>query len=270
MKLRGKILLGVLTICLLFLMSCGNAGNKQEAPKEKQEAPKEEKMKIRVGVEADYPPYTFTDQSGKMTGYDVEVLEEIGKRKNFDVEFLVTPWDGMFLGLEAEKFDLLTDLSKSPEREQKYDFTDEYLVSGPQIIVKKGRTDIQKVDDFKGKKIMSSVGSEYNELLKKYNKDEQFKIVYYDGDVTVAFDEIVQGRADATINDRLTAGYFIKQKGDIIELVGDPIERSTAHMIVRKNDNKLKEAINEGLKEMKADGTLAKLSEKWFGADYTK
>ena len=186
------------------------------------------------------------------------------------MEFLVTPWDGMFLGLEAEKFDLLTDLSKSPEREQKYDFTDEYLVSGPQIIVKKGRTDIQKVDDFKGKKIMSSVGSEYNELLKKYNKDEQFKIVYYDGDVTVAFDEIVQGRADATINDRLTAGYFIKQKGDIIELVGDPIERSTAHMIVRKNDNKLKEAINEGLKEMKADGTLSKLSEKWFGADYTK
>ena len=84
MKLRGKILLGVLTICLLFLMSCGNAGNKQEAPKE-------EKMKVRVGVEADYPPYTFTDQSGKMTGYDVEVLEEIGKRKNFDVEFLVTP-----------------------------------------------------------------------------------------------------------------------------------------------------------------------------------
>ena len=247
MKLRGKILLGVLAICLLFLVSCGNSGSKQEAPKE-------EKMKVRVGVEADYPPYTFTDQSGKMTGYDVEVLEEIGKRKNFDVEFLVTPWDGMFLGLEAEK----------------YDFTDEYLVSGPQIIVKKGRTDIQKIDDFKGKKIMSSVGSEYNELLKKYNKDEQFKIVYYDGDVTVAFDEIVQGRADATINDRLTAGYFIKQKGDIIELVGDPIERSTAHMIVRKNDNKLKEAINEGLKEMKADGTLSKLSEKWFGADYTK
>ena len=172
--------------------------------------------------------------------------------------------------MESGKFDLLTNLSKTSEREQKYDFTDDYLISGAQIIVKKGRTDIKTLEDFKGKRIMTSVGSDYNKIMTEYDKDKKFKLQYYDGEVTVEFDEIAQGRADATINDRLTVGYFVKKRGDIVEAVGEVIEKSPAHMIVRKGENKLREEINEGIKEMKSDGTLAKLSKKWFGEDYTK
>ncbi len=267
-RFMGKNFLKLLTLLLLitFLISCGE--KKEETAYEK--SPAKQKMKIKVGVEGDYPPYTFTDEKGKMTGYDVEVMEEIAKRRNIDVEFVVTPWDGIFLALESGKFDLITNLSKTSEREEKYDFTDDYLISGAQIIVKKGRKDIQSMNDFKGKKIMTSVGSNYNQIMTDYDKNKEFKLTYYDGEVTVAFDEIAQGRADATINDRLTAGYFVKQKGDIIEVVGEVIDKSPSYMIVRKGDEKLKNEINEGLKEIKADGTLVKISEKWFGADYTK
>ena len=131
----GKNFLKLLTLLLLitFLISCGE--KKEETANEK--SPAKQKMKIKVGVEGDYPPYTFTDEKGKMTGYDVEVMEEIAKRRNIDVEFVVTPWDGIFLALESGKFDLITNLSKTSDREEKYDFTDDYLISGAQIIVKK-------------------------------------------------------------------------------------------------------------------------------------
>lgn len=261
-------LLSIMLLCIL-LINCGGKGEESTGVKNQKNS-NEEKIKIKVGVEGDYPPYTFTDENGKMTGYDIDVMEEIARRRNLDVEFIITPWDGIFLALESGKFDLLTNLSKTSEREQKYDFTDDYLISGAQIIVKKGRTDIKTLEDFKGKRIMTSVGSDYNKIMTEYDKDKKFKLRYYDGEVTVAFDEIARGRADATINDRLTVGYFVKKRGDIVEAVGEVIEKSPAHMIVRKGENKLREEINEGIKEMKSDGTLAKLSKKWFGEDYTK
>lgn len=88
---------------------------------------------------------------------------------------------------------------------------------------------------------MTSVGSDYNKIMTEYDKDKKFKLQYYDGEVTVAFDEIAQGRADAAINDRLTVGYFVKKRGDIVEAVGEVIENSAIIRIVRKGEDKLRE-----------------------------
>ena len=117
LKLTGILLIG------LFLISCGG---KQENGKS---GSSEGKQKVKVGTEGVYAPFTFTDGSGKLTGYDVEVVEEIGKRANLDIEFVPTPWDSMFLGLESKKFDFIAnEIAKNPEREKKYTFSDDYLV----------------------------------------------------------------------------------------------------------------------------------------------
>lgn len=107
LKITGILLLG------LILISCGG---KQENSKSGNG---EGKQKVKVGTEGVYAPFTFTDGSGKLTGYDVEVVEEIGKRANLDIEFVTTPWDSMFLGLESKKFDFIAnEIAKNPEREK--------------------------------------------------------------------------------------------------------------------------------------------------------
>ena len=105
-----KKILSLVSLILigLFLISCGSkkeeniSGNTSPATNSGAE-----KIKIKVGTEGAYAPFTFVDESGKLTGYDVEVVEEIAKRANLEVEFVPTPWDSMFLGLESKKFDFI-------------------------------------------------------------------------------------------------------------------------------------------------------------------
>ena len=242
LKLTGILLIG------LFLISCGG---KQENSKS---GSSEGKQKVKVGTEGVYAPFTFTDGSG-----------------NLDIEFVPTPWDSMFLGLESKKFDFIAnEIAKNPEREKKYTFSDDYLVSAAQIIVKKGRTDIKTLEDLKGKRVMTGVGSNYNKTLTDFDKNKEINYAYFDGNVSIALEEIAQGKADATLNDRLTVGYFTKQRGNLVEIVGEPVTKTPVYFTFRKDSEELKNKINKALAEMKADGTLAKISEKWFGGDYTK
>lgn len=270
-----KNILNLVAILLVgvFLISCG-AKKENESSKQGENVVKTEtteKIKVKVGTEGAYAPFTYVDENGKLTGFDVEVVEEIAKRANIEVEFVPTPWDSMFLGLESKKFDFIANqITKNPEREQKYDFSNDYLIAAAQIIVKKGRTDIKTLDDLKGKRVLSAVGSNYNKIITDFDKNGEINLGYFDGNVSIALEEISLGKADATINDRLTVGYFIKQKGDLVELVGEPIEKNPVYFTFRKDTPELKDKVNKALEEIKADGTLAKISEKWFSGDFTK
>jgi len=205
----------------------------------------------------------------------VEVVKEIAKCVNLDVRFLPTPWDSMFLGLETKKFDLIANqIAKNPERERKYLFSNDYLISGAQIIVKGDRAgSLAGLDDLKGLKVGTGVGSNYSKLLEDFNASHQpaIGIKYYDGNLTAVLQDIVAGRLDATVNDRLTVGYNVKQLRLDVKLIGKPIALVPSHFVVRKDaqGEELVKKLNQGLAALKQDGTLAKLSRKWFGADFT-
>lgn len=233
------------------------------------------KQVLTVGTEGTYAPFTFFDQHHVLTGYDVEVMKEIGKRAGFEVKFVPTPWDSMFLALESKKFDLIANqIAKNPEREKKYVFSGDYLISGAQIIVRGDRNDIAGIDDLKGKKVGTGVGSNYTKILEDYDKTHSPKIElkYYEGNLPVVLQDIVAGRLDATLNDRLTAGYNAKQLKLNVKVVGQPVELVPSHFVVRKDaaGEALVKKVDQALASMKKDGTLEKLSRTWFGADYTK
>jgi L-cystine transport system substrate-binding protein len=254
-----------LLAAVLTLASAGLAG--AAAPKQV----------LTVGTEGVYAPFTFTDEKGQLTGYDVEVVRELAKRAGLEVKFLPTPWDGMFLGLEAKKFDLIANqIAKNPEREKKYLFSDGYLVSGAQIIVRGDRAGAFKgLDSLAGLKVGTGVGSNYSKLLEEWNAKggkPPIDIKYYDGTLTTVLQDIAARRLDATVNDRLTAGYNVKQLKLDVKVVGEPIALVPSHFVVRKGPEgeALLKKLDEGLAQLKKDGTLAKLSQKWFGADYTK
>ena len=126
--------------------------------------------------------------------------------------------------------------------------------------------------DLEGKRVISAVGSNYSKTVEEYNKTAAKKINlnYFDGGITLTLVEIAQGKADATLSDRLVVSYYKKQQGDKVQLVGEPLSTTPTFFLFRKDSEELRNEVNKALAEMRADGTLAKISEKWFGGDYTK
>lgn len=231
------------------------------------------KQVVVIGTEGVYAPFTFVDEKGNLTGYDVEVVKEIAKRVDLEVRFLPTPWDSMFLGLETKKFgSIANQISKTPEREKKYIFSDSYLISGAQIIVRGDRDGIRHLEDLAGLKVGIGVGSNYSKILEDFNAKKQIDIKYYDGNLTTVLQDIVAGRIDATLNERLTVGYNVKKLGLNVKLVGEPIALVPSHFVFRKDKDGefLKSQFDRGLAELKKDGTLIRLSQEWFGADFTQ
>lgn len=226
---------------------------------------------INIGTEGVYAPFTFVDEKGKLTGYDVEVITEAAKRAGIKINFTPTPWDSMFLGLESKKYDIIANqIGKNPDREKKYLFSESYLISGAQLIVKDNNTKIKTLADLKGKKVGTGVGSNYNKILTDYDKNKEINLVYYDGDVTQVFQDISLGRLDATLNDRLTVGENVKKLGLKVKTVGKPINEVPSYFVFRKDSADLKAKIDKAILSMKKDGTLGKISKKWFNEDFTK
>ncbi|WP_239618079.1 amino acid ABC transporter substrate-binding protein [Cohnella mopanensis] len=223
--------------------------------------------KIKIGTEGTYAPFTYHDASGKLTGFDVEIAEEVSKRLGVEPEFLETPWDGLIAGLDAKRFDIVfNEVSITDERKEKYDFSDPYIVSKAVLLVHEDNTEITKLADLKGKKSAQSLTSN----LTKIAEENGAVIVGTDG-FNQAIDLLLTKRVDATINDGLSYLDLKKQKPDVkIKVVDETSEASHSAALIRKGNEELVKAVNEALAAMKSDGTYLKISEKYFGTDVSK
>ncbi|MFC0523554.1 transporter substrate-binding domain-containing protein [Pontibacillus salicampi] len=267
-----KKFLSIISFALLSLViaACGTSGEEDNTSAEGNtdqslyDQIKEEGV-IKVGTEGTYAPYTFHDDEDKLTGYDVEVAREVGKRLDLEVEFMETKWDSMFAGLNSERFDMIANqVGIKPEREKKYDFSTPYTVSTAVLVAKEGNDSINSFEDLQGATAAQSLTSNYKDIAKEYGAE----ITGVEG-FNPAMQLITSGRADATVNDRLSVLDFIQKKGDNaqVEIVDREEEASESALMFRKGNEELVEAVNGALKEMKEDGTLKQISEKWFGED---
>lgn len=270
---KNKIVLAltatILTLGLGLVGCSSNAGkntSSAEEPKNLLETIQAE-GKIRFGTEGTYAPFTFHDSTGKLTGYDVEIAEEIAKRLGVEPEFVETKWDGMFAGLDAKRFDaVVNQVGIREDRLEKYDFSDVYTVSNAVLIVNENNTDITKFEDLKGKKSAQSLTSNLADIARQYEAE----IIQVDG-FNQGIDLLTSGRADATINDKLSFLDLKKQKPELaIKVVADYENASNMGIMFNKGNEELVAAVNEALAAMKEDGTYLKISEKWFGADVSR
>lgn len=219
---------------------------------------------FKIGTEGTYPPFTFHDASGELTGFDVDIGREIAKRLNVKAEFVEGKWDGLIAGLDAKRYDaVINEVSITPERQAKFDFSDPYIASKAVLIVRSNNTTIKSFEDLKGKKSAHTLTSNYAQLARKYGAE----IVGTDG-FNQSVDLVAQGRADATINDNLSYLDFKKHKPDAqVKIVATESNAEQEGVLIRKDNPELQQAINKALKEIKADGTYLKISNKYFGAD---
>lgn len=222
---------------------------------------------FKIGTEGTYPPFTYHDASGKLVGFDVEIGREIAKRIGVKAEFVEGKWDGLIAGLDAKRYDaVINQVSITPERKAKFDFSDPYISSKAVLIVNSNNTAIKSFEDLKGKKSAHTLTSNYAQLARKYGAE----VVGTDGfDQSVSL--VAQGRADATINDNLSFLDFKKHKPDApVKIVAAQSDAEQEGVLIRKDNAPLQQAINKALAEIKSDGTYQKISTTYFGTDVSK
>ncbi|MFC0180123.1 transporter substrate-binding domain-containing protein [Thorsellia kenyensis] len=232
---------------------------------------------IKVGTMGTYNPFTFVTPDGKLTGYDLEVLEALAKEDpSLQFEFIASPWDTLFPGLESDRFQLLANqITETPERKKKYLLThNQYFNATSQFIINSERTDIKTLEDLKGKKVGLTVGDAHTLHAEQWNKEKGnlFEIVYYESDLPTILQDIENGRIDATFNDPIVAREKAEAQGLKITPFGQTI-LSVPTYFIAKNDEQGKDLIDKldkGLLKLKENGTLSELSLKWFGVDYTQ
>ncbi|UJF26328.1 amino acid ABC transporter substrate-binding protein [Planococcus sp. 107-1] len=265
----------LLLIAALVLAACGG-GSSEEDPTTDDAAGSggssssegdllaevQEEGKLIVGTEGTYPPFTFHDETGELTGFDVEIAREVGERLGVEVEFLETQWDAIFAGLDASRFDMVANqVGINEERQASYEFSDPYITSTAVLVVAKGNEEIKSFEDLEGKLSAQSLTSNYAETARSYGAE----IEGVEG-FNQAIELLNSGRVEATVNDNLTVLDFLKQRPDAnIEIVDEADDAAQSALLFRKDSGAIVEEANKALAEMIEDGTYDEISERWFG-----
>ena len=222
---------------------------------------------LRVGTEGTYAPFTFHDDTGALVGFDVEIGREIAERLGVGAEFVEGSWDGLIAGIDANRYDVvINQVGITEERQAKYDFSEPYIASKAALVVRGDNTDITSFETLSGKKSAQTLTSNYGKLAQQYGAE----VVPTEGfDQSIAL--VLQGRADATINDSLSYFDFKTQQPDAdVKIVATEADADFSGVLLAKGKPELVDAINVALAEIKEDGTYAEISEKYFGEDVSQ
>ncbi len=222
--------------------------------------------KLVVALEGAWQPWSYHDESDTLVGYDVEVSRAIAEKLGVEPEYVESDWDSLFAGLDAGRFDIVCNgVEVTDERAKTYDFTTPYGYIHTALAVRKDNEDIKSFEDLKGKTTANSLASTYMELAESYGATVQ-------GIDTL--EETIQlltaGRIDATLNADVSFYDYLNVHPDAdFKLVAQTEDASHVAIPVRKGDDSasLLEAINIAIEELRADGTLKALGEKYFGQD---
>ena len=245
----------------LVLTGCGTASTK--APVQK---------KIIIGLDDSFPPMGFRDEKNNIVGFDIDMAREAGKRLGMEVEFKPIDWSSKEAELNGKRIDALWNgMNITEKRKENILFSEPYM-DGKQVIFLAKGSSAKSLDDLKGKVVGIQNSSTADEIVEaNAEMKASFKEVRKYDDCIAAFMDLQSGRIDAVITDEIFGRYFISKNPDTFVLLDKAIgEVGVLGIGFRKDDKALRDQVQKVLDEMKKDGTSAKISKQWFGADIIK
>ncbi|GAB3628152.1 cysteine ABC transporter substrate-binding protein [Pandoraea terrae] len=261
MKVKKAILFTVLSVSAVCATLGAHAEDLLNTVKSRGE--------LMIGMEGTYPPFNFRDQNGELQGFDVDVGKALASKLGVKPKFYTAEWSGLIGGLQAGKFDVVVNqVSITPQRRQSLDFSPPYAYSAVQVLQKRDdKQEYRSLEELKGKRVAVTLGSNFADLAKSV---PGIIVQTYPG-MNEALGDLVSGRADAYLNDRLFVPYLIKTAN--VPVRGGGLLKNTSNEIgipYRKGNPDFSASVNGAMTSMRQDGTLATISKKWFGTDVTR
>ena len=270
---------------VLSLAACGGAKTETTAAVETSAATKEETTTdtaaaettkaastggtLIVGFDQDFPPMGFVGDNGEYTGFDLDLAKEVAKRLGLEYKAQPIAWDSKDMELESGNIDCIWNGFTITGRENDYTWTTPYM-SNKQVFVVANDSDIKSQADLAGKVVEVQADSSAEAALKeKPELTNTFGKLLTTPDYNTAFMDLEQGAVDAVAMDIIVAGYQIKQRNADFRILDDALSEEEYGVGFKKGNTELRDKVQATLEEMAADGTLAKISDEWFGEDVT-
>jgi len=225
---------------------------------------------LRVATEGDYPPFSFFDNQGRLTGFDIDIAHALCRRLGKPCEIVAIPWRELLPGLAAGQYDIIVaSMSKTPGREQQAEFTDAYYRARDVFIGHVGAAPVTATSA-QGRVLATQADTIYATYLHQHYQDTA--ILKFTPTLTAAFKALLKGEADLILCDNLSAFTFMgTEAGQGIDIIGDPVTinaiTETAHIQVRKGNLALRDALNAALRDLRLDGTFHKINARYFPFD---
>lgn len=223
-----------------------------------------------LGLDDSFPPMGFRNDDDQIVGFDIDLASEVASRLGVSFKAQPVDWDAKEMELSTGKVDCIWNgLTITPEREAALALTKPYL-NNDQVLVVRKDSGFTKLSDFAGKIIGVQSGSSAQDAIKSNKEfaDSVKDIVLFKENIT-ALNDLVIGGLDGVVMDSIVAAYDISQSKKPLVFVPEVLSQEGYGIAFRKNDVKLRDAVQETLEAMKADGTVERISTKWFGSDIT-
>lgn len=227
-----------------------------------------DKKELVLGLDDSFPPMGYRDENNQIVGYDIDLATEVAKRMGVTLRLQSIDWNAKEQELNTRKIDCIWNgFTITPERSEAMTFTKPYLQNA-QVLVVRNDSGLKTLADLAGKTVGLQAGSSAADAL---NAATAFKAslkntVEFKDNLTALMDLEVKG-VDAVVMDRVVAHDNISRSGKAYAILDESLAPENYGVGFRKNDIALMSKVQETLESMAADGTVAKIDNKWFGAN---
>ena len=219
---------------------------------------------IKTALDGTFAPHAMPTLDGKVEGFNVDLADLIGERLGKKVDLTAAQFSGLIPALQAGTFDFLAaPVTVNKERAASLLFTEGFMDTNFSFAVPANAPDYKSLEDFKGKTIAVNKGSAYESFLREREKEYGWKIESY-GTNTDAVAAVLSGRADANLAGTTVAAWAVKKNASL-KLSFEYQTGLVWALAFRKDDEKNRDLVDRAMECLKIDGSMAKLSEKWFG-----
>lgn len=257
-----KQILGVLSSLLVLMLAVSAFAGDGSLKRVKSQGT------LTIGLDDAFPPMGYRNDKGELVGFDIDAAEEVGKRLGIKILWQPTAWDGVIHSLNSKKFDCIWNgMTITEERKKAVAFTTPYKMDGQVAVVRFGEKKFRKLADLKGAKIGVQKGSSALEAVKKLPVAPASVREYEDNPKALL--DLESGRLDSVIIDDATGRDFIAKRPGKFRVLPGYITKEPFGVAFRKQDVELRQGVQKTMDQMVKDGTMARISKKWFGEDIT-
>ena len=271
--MKSSVLIKILSLfvallLILMITGCGSTNQSIENTDDSSLQKVIDAGEFVLGLDTEFPPMGFIDEKGDITGFDIDVAQEVCDRLGVDLVKKGINWDKKEDVLNSGEIDCIWNgLSVTETRSQTMNMSDPYM-KNQLIIVVPSYSDIKSINGLKGNRVGVQKGSTAYEITESNTSFSEVSVKEFDT-VMIMLQDLENRDLDAVLIDSVAAYYYIFSRDEKYYILSDCLEEEEYAIGFRKDDQKLRDKVQEIISGMKADGTLGDISEKWFGSDIT-